>query len=212
MSNFEHPSSAISSLIVVATSADPKATGTSAHFSHPIRQLTVDDPQQYQIALVSIDFDHPGGTPVYVSATSRPSPGTAPARPTYCTGSATTLRHAERPANGQYRALLPLRQLHHGRLHRDRSNRQHRRLHRHGLAHDGHAQHSPRVRFAPRNHFGRRYTPLIEPRLTTANMSKLTHANRVSNASKLAFFQAISHPPDRPAAACRSLCCRSAAA
>jgi len=67
MSNFEHPSSAISSLIVVATSADPKATGTSAHFSHPIRQLTVDDPQQYQIALVSIDFDHPGGTPVYVS-------------------------------------------------------------------------------------------------------------------------------------------------
>ena len=25
-------------------------------------------------------------------------------------------------------------------------------------------------------------------------MSKLTHANRVSNASKLAFFQAVSHP------------------
>jgi len=67
MANFEHPSSAISSLIVVATSADPKATGTSAHFSHPIRQLTVDDPHKYQIALVSIDFDHPGGTPVYVS-------------------------------------------------------------------------------------------------------------------------------------------------
>ena len=67
MANFEHVSSAITSSILVATSADPLARGTAASFSHSIRQLTVDDPQAYQIALVSIDFDHPGGTPVYVS-------------------------------------------------------------------------------------------------------------------------------------------------
>jgi len=67
MAHFEHPSSAITNTILVATSADPLARGTSASWAHPIRMLTVDDPQQYQVALVGIDFQHPGGGPVHVS-------------------------------------------------------------------------------------------------------------------------------------------------
>jgi len=67
MANFEHPSAAITTTILVATSADPQVRGTPGHFSHPIRALTVDDPQQYMVALVDITFDHPGTGAVFIS-------------------------------------------------------------------------------------------------------------------------------------------------
>lgn len=58
---------ALQEMIVVAESADISASGTAASFSHPIRAIQVDDPQQYKIALVEATFTHPGGTPVYIS-------------------------------------------------------------------------------------------------------------------------------------------------
>jgi len=67
MANFEHPASAFSSTILIATSADPEATGGAGHFTHPIRNLTVDDPQRYAIALVDITLTHPGTGSVFVS-------------------------------------------------------------------------------------------------------------------------------------------------
>lgn len=54
--------------LMVLTSGDPNVTGTAASFSHPVRQFVVDDPSNYAITLVSVDFRHPGSTTsVYVS-------------------------------------------------------------------------------------------------------------------------------------------------
>jgi len=67
MANFEQSASALTTTLLVATSADPQVRGTAGHFLHPIRSLTVDDYQQYMIALVDITFTHPGTGSVFVS-------------------------------------------------------------------------------------------------------------------------------------------------
>jgi len=51
----------------VATSADPQARGTAGHFTHPIRAFTVDEPQEYMIALVDLSFTHSRTGAVFVS-------------------------------------------------------------------------------------------------------------------------------------------------
>jgi hypothetical protein len=48
-------------------SDDPQAVGVVTNFSHPIHAFTVDDAQNYEVALVSVDYPSPGGTDsVYV--------------------------------------------------------------------------------------------------------------------------------------------------
>jgi hypothetical protein len=52
--------------IMVLTSEDPTALGNYSSFSHNIRPFRVDDPANYEVALVSIDYPSPGTTAIFV--------------------------------------------------------------------------------------------------------------------------------------------------
>jgi len=67
MANFEPAAAAISTTLLVATSADPQARGNAGSFVHPIRSFTVDNPAAYMVALVDLSFTHPGTGAVFVS-------------------------------------------------------------------------------------------------------------------------------------------------
>ena len=57
----------VNTIVLTAVSNDPKAIGTAAAFSHPISLIKVDDPGDWEIAMVSCRFTTPGATPVFLS-------------------------------------------------------------------------------------------------------------------------------------------------
>jgi hypothetical protein len=53
--------------IMILTSEDPTALGDARSFSHNIRPFRVDDPENYEVALVSIDYPAPpAATAVFI--------------------------------------------------------------------------------------------------------------------------------------------------